>query len=81
LLEEKTVPGTGDGHKVLSKGSKERDELPLCKSEKFFFKKKKKTKKNFKKKKKKRNRFKPTGFGSVFLEQNRFNPVWLGFPV
>jgi hypothetical protein len=27
-------------------------------------------------KKKNRNRFKPTGFGSVFLKQK---PVWLGF--
>jgi len=25
------------------------------------------------------NLFKPTGFGSVFFDKNRFKPVWLGF--
>ena len=32
-------------------------------------------------KKRNRNRFKPTGFGSVqlFSGKNRFKPVWLGF--
>jgi len=28
---------------------------------------------------KNRNRFKRTGFSSVFLDKNRFKPVWLGF--
>jgi len=28
---------------------------------------------------KNRNRFKQTGFNSVFLDKNRFKPVWLGF--
>jgi hypothetical protein len=31
------------------------------------------------KKKKKPNRFKPTSFGSVILEQKLVFPVWLGF--
>ena len=38
----------------------------------FIFIIKKKSKPN-------RNRFKLTGFGSVFQDKNRFKPVWLGF--
>ena len=47
----------------------------------FDFYKKKITKSKKKIEKKNRNRFKPTGFGSVwfgFLDKNRFKPVWLG---
>jgi hypothetical protein len=49
-----------------------------------FLLKKKVTKPNFflKKTKPNRNRFKPTGFGSVwfgFLGKNQFKPVWLSF--
>jgi hypothetical protein len=43
----------------------------------FFFSKK--VIKLFFFKLKNQNQFKPTGFGSVILEKNRFKPVWLGF--
>jgi hypothetical protein len=47
-------------------------------SVRFLYKKSNQT--DFKKKPKpNRNRFKPTGFGSVFLAQNQFKLVWLGF--